>query len=441
MVQGYLPEFTALIRRALITICCLNALTANAADNTVDNASGQPLPASNADSGNTPPPAAQAPAGDATNAATTDVTPPDQTAEQQTPPLPRVLPNEELQRHQGVMRFLDDNSRDREMVQLVADEISFYGLLLTETAGKPQGGILILHDDGQHGHWPGIVAPLREKLPANGWTTLSIELPDTPAAMPPARAVYETPVSDGTAEGTDQNGITTTPTADGTSNEAQPPASQTADNNTPPPAPPTDKAQGADTGAGKEPPLPRLARLPDLPPGAEPQAVENKEQEAADETYRRQMLQRIRAGVSYLNQLGQLNVVIIAVGSSADWAVDFMQQRPKTVVSSGKTGDQQDRGYTLVLIDATDSRLSQVPLAQKLGDLDMPVLDLVSPLGISPAWAIQQRAGFMRHRQRAHYQQIEVPAFALQYDDNNNIIRRVQGWLRSHAAGTELPTS
>ena len=54
-------------------------------------------------------------------------------------------------------------------------------MFLAEATGNPQGGVLILHDNQQHGHWPDIVAPLREYLPQHGWSTLSIELPDTPA--------------------------------------------------------------------------------------------------------------------------------------------------------------------------------------------------------------------------------------------------------------------
>ncbi|MCD8529798.1 MAG: alpha/beta hydrolase family protein [Saccharospirillaceae bacterium] len=81
-----------------------------------------------------------------------------------------------------------------------------------------------------------------------------------------------------------------------------------------------------------------------------------------------------------------------------------------------------------------------MPLNQHLTALDIPMLDLISAQSISPAYANHQRAGAMRHKQRQQYQQIAIPAFDLTYDDSNPIVRRVRGWLKTNAAGTELAT-
>ena len=91
------------------------------------------------------------------------------------------------------------------------------------------------------------------------------------------------------------------------------------------------------------------------------------------------------------------------------------------------------------LIAAKENAYDQVPLVQKLGELEIQVLDLISEDSGVPARTVQQRAGHMRHLQREDYQQIRVPSFAEQYDDNNTILRRVRGWLRANAAGNELP--
>lgn len=355
------------------------------------------------------------------------------------PPPARVLPDSERQRHQGVSDYLNLHNRQQEMVALVTEETRFYGLFLQETTGVPQGGVLILHDNGQHGHWPQLVAPLRESLPGNGWATLSIELPDSPQQPLPPRPQYTAPATDedtaADEDTTDDNAATSTAAASTTSDEqadnAGPSLSSDAGDD--------DENSAADGAAGQEPALPRLTTLPPLPdPAQQTEPAAEPGQEDAAGIYRRQMLGRIRAAVAYLNQRGQLNIVIIATGNSASWATAFMLERPRTVTRNTNNADTEDRGYTLVMIDASDSRYSQVPLDQQLSGLSIPVLDLISPLGISAESDIRRRAGSMRHKQRNQYQQIAVPAFALQYDDSNLLVRRVRGWLRSHAAGMEL---
>ncbi|MAD46122.1 MAG: hypothetical protein CMI02_02305 [Oceanospirillaceae bacterium] len=355
------------------------------------------------------------------------------------PPPPRVLPDVDSKRHQGVIEFLQLNGREYEQVRLVAEENEFYGLFMQERAGLPQGGILILHDQGQHGHWPEIVAPLREQLPDHGWATLSIGLPDAPPPARLPRPVYDS-ASTETENGSDSDSEET-PSEDGDDTPTETLTSDAEDSNglRADDVPPADAEDQNDdnTTTGNEPALPRLQALPPLPE-PEPEQTESaaEAQEDPADIYRRSMQSRIRQGVQYLNQRGQLNIVIIASGASAGWAADFMLQRPDTVQNNNNEGS--DRGYTLVIIDAKESPYEQVPLTQKLTGLDIPLLDLVTEESAQPDWQIKERAGAMRHRQRSQYQQIRIPVFSQQYDDSNLILRRVRGWLRTHAAGTEL---
>jgi len=399
----------------LALLCSGQSLPVNAADE-AENAT-EPAPAAEAEDGST----------DSEDS---------REAPAQPPAKPRVLPDVNRQRHQDVIDFLTLYGRDYEHVRLIAAENEFYGLFMQERSGTPQGAVLILHDNGQHGQWPEIVAPLRENLPQYGWATLSIALPDIPPAARLPRPVYKTE----TTEETDEAAAT-----------EEPPAAE--DNATPDNATTTDAADNngislqseADAeedqnAGGNEPALPRLTALPPLPePEPEAAAPADVAEENAADKYRDDMLERIRQSVAYLKQRGQHNIVIVAPGSSAGWAAEFMLQRPRTVQSDKTNGDSNDRGYTLVMIDAADNPYEQEPLEQKLAGLDIPVLDLISEESGVPVRISDQRAGMMRHRQRAQYQQIQVPAFALQYDDSNTILRRVRGWLKTHAAGTELP--
>lgn len=350
---------------------------------------------------------------------------------------PRVLPDEEQKRHQAVVDYLQQFSRSGELITMMAGDDRFNGLYLSETAGKPQGAVLILHDTEQHGHWPYVVAPLREQLPASGWATLSIELPTPPQAPVPARPVYSSPAEESPAEDDAANAESEA----GSDDKQQEVASADAsDSDGPTQDGEVDgAADNENLNSDNEPALPKLTGLPAIADNDAAAEVPAQPEVSAEDKFRDAMLARISQSVSYLNQRGQLNIVIVATGSSAGWASEYLQQKPATVVK-GKGKDSEEKGYTLVLIDATDHRLNRIPLVQRLTELDLPVLDLISPAGITPGWQASQRAGAMRHRQKSGYQQIQVPAFALQYDDNNVLVRRVRGWLKTHAAGTELPT-
>jgi len=66
---------------------------------------------------------------------------------------------------QGVPLWLDETG-DR-----------FLGIFLQPWTGRALGGVIIVHGMGGHPDWPEVVAPLRLKLPADGWATLSIQMP------------------------------------------------------------------------------------------------------------------------------------------------------------------------------------------------------------------------------------------------------------------------
>lgn len=50
-------------------------------------------------------------------------------------------------------------------------------LVEPETTGAPQGGVILLHDSGQHLDSPGVITQFRSSLPQFGWTTVSLYNP------------------------------------------------------------------------------------------------------------------------------------------------------------------------------------------------------------------------------------------------------------------------
>ncbi|GGX43424.1 DUF3530 family protein [Saccharospirillum salsuginis] len=71
--------------------------------------------------------------------------------------------------------------RGDQVVQLGTEADPFLGLRLQQRTATPQGGVLILHDQGHNPNWPVRVQQTRHFLPDKGWNTLSIALPTTTA--------------------------------------------------------------------------------------------------------------------------------------------------------------------------------------------------------------------------------------------------------------------
>lgn len=63
------------------------------------------------------------------------------------------------------------------VLEIDAGEDTFLALSLRQRTGTPQGGILILHDQGHNPDWPERLRQARLFLPDVGWDTLSIALP------------------------------------------------------------------------------------------------------------------------------------------------------------------------------------------------------------------------------------------------------------------------
>lgn len=351
----------------------------------------------------------------------------------------RVTPDLPHNREQSVIRHLQQHQRPHEAVEMVAAETAFTGLLLRNRSRNPQGGVLILHDQGQHSHWPDSAGPLREYLPDYGWTTLSIALPDAPPATLPPRSE---PLSPTPANTDGETAAEATAAASDDNNSA---AADTAAENIPTAPEPADSNGLAGPGTSdnnasnnnetmvsdNEPALPRLTGLPPLPETTTAAEPEVPAPSAADH-YREQMLQRISAGVSQLQSMGQMNLVIVAHGHSAAWAIAWLQQEQPAAANG------EEQGYALVLIDALENSYAPLRLQDALSGLQLPLLDLLTPYNRNSEFTNRERAGRMHSKQREAYQQIRIPALSLRADYANTVTRRVRGWLKTNAAGREL---
>jgi triacylglycerol esterase/lipase EstA (alpha/beta hydrolase family) len=66
---------------------------------------------------------------------------------------------------------------DGEAVWLSAGDHKFLGIYTPAEDGDTSRGAIIVHGIGAHPDWPQVVHPLRTRLPALGWSTLSLQMP------------------------------------------------------------------------------------------------------------------------------------------------------------------------------------------------------------------------------------------------------------------------
>jgi hypothetical protein len=454
--HSFLPLFGPVSRCLLFTLLLPAAVKAAPDDAATDTVTDTATAAetSAADSVKDPVPAASIDEQTGTESNTDSTTPGATPPPSLPPPIPRVRPNADKNRDNSVIRHLQLTGQMDQQVQLVADEQVFSGRFLQESSGRPQGAALILHDNGQHLLWPRVIAPLQEQLPEYGWATLSIDLPEEPARPLPKASVY--------AAKTDQSD-TTTPDQTSTPDPAAAETinRQTATDNNPatdsslagadpsdknktdtPPTPP-DTPISTDKG---EPPLPEPVAQTNTPDSSTstdstPPASETVVETDPAETYaerqqawRNAVMARLYSAVRYLNSRGQYNLALIVSGSNSSWAIQYLQENTR-VNDQGEA----EKGLVLILVQANNNPAATQPLTALLPTLKVPVLDIISnqyPANL-PRAEIEARAGAMRHERRNAYRQYELTTIANE-TNNPQLVRLVRGWLKTHAAGTEL---
>ncbi|MGR6871096.1 DUF3530 family protein [Pseudomonas sp. HK3] len=335
-----------------------------------------------------------------------------------------ITPDKAKQRMAETLRHLKLFQREDEIIEMNGNNGPFAGLYLPENTGKPQGGVLILHDIAQHAHWPNTVSPIREYLPDYGWNTLSVFFEQyiqkpMPAIAPPAST---TPSEDTAA-------VNDTQTAPESSENN---ADNTAENNAP--ENPEDAAENPTTeedapaGDALDAIANNIDEVPDFNPAITPELL-SQPAIPAEDVFLENMVLRVEDSLNKLNELGQYNLVIIANGYSANWAAKVLEKRL----------DGSSVGYALILIDAKSSDYPKVALNESLAKLNIPMLDIVTDQSAEMAHSIKTRKGTMLRNQNTKYMQLYLPAIKPDLTQTHNIIsRRIRGWLLTNAAGEEI---
>lgn len=344
----------------------------------------------------------------------------------------RHLPNISTKRAQSLLHHMQLINRADEVVTITSPTEDFYGLYLPHAAASPQGGILILHDQQQHGHWPEVIGPLRDYLPQFGWSTLTIELPERPLRQrSPREKVLNTssesiPNSDET-NNEDSDVVSTSGDETLVENNSENEISEEEKDSS---GTETDDTANIESEDASEPALPRLKELSDIkqdiPEQEESNAPVVDEVSEFQETNR----ERVRNAIGYLHSKNQYNLVIIGYGRGAAWAIDYIHQQILK--------DEDPVGLTLITIDALPNYYDPSLMNQQLTDITIPYLDLLQPTEFRRAQDAQKRSNIMKRNNNSRYRQITTQAISGYNKAENPTSRRIRGWIMRNASGTQV---
>ncbi len=255
-----------------------------------------------------------------------------------------------------------------ESILLTANEQEFIALWHSDTSGDPKGAALILPDENITPLANQSVRNLQTYLSQHGWSTLTIALPKTYKALPPPaspiievkNSVPKEPATEEAAEAPSKKEADIVYDGDKEAAETE------ADNakNTADDANPTKKPE-------EQQPLPP----PEPPPPTEPVAQA-----------------QLQAALSFLQEKGQANIVVIAQGIGSARALFYLEQ---TIFSLGQTtaesaNDNKAPINALIMLDA---KLQITELANWdaygiIAKLPFPTLDIThAPHSQSPEMA------------------------------------------------------
>ena len=314
-----------------------------------------------------------------------------------TPPPPPANPPErlEVQRGQWLIKQLQSDPDSRIEIHWFREGSAekYLGLYTPEHSLQPQGYALILHDNQQHPNWPGIVSALRAELPAGGWSTLAISLPDywlipdIPKREPEDTVIATTNSDISSNDSSEASDAETT----GEAETAAMPGSRTALENT--------------SEAAADPAPLRAHRFPPLAEDYDRQEVPKILQS------------RIQEGLEFLRDRDPMPIIIIAIGSSATWiAQQAHEMRMKDIAG-------------LVIIDPVKLPDSDTNPNEDVAGLRIPVLD-IAPEYNARTPPIERKKNARRQSRKTYEQHIVMgsgPGFS---QSEPQVVKKIRGWAK-----------
>lgn len=138
---------------------------------------------------------------------------------------------------------------------------------------------------------------------------------------------------------------------------------------------------------------------------------------------------RIETAIRFLDQQGQLNLVMFGVGVSASRGMEYIKKQPANADNSSTPVRGPFRA--LIMVNARNTSISR--------EFNLPTLDLYYDEHYLDAIEVAERLALANKFQLDNYHQLRIlkPDNA-EPGDGNRLTRRVRGFLNKYAKGVEV---
>ena len=308
----------------------------------------------------------------------------------------------------------------------------------SDLSGQPVGALLILHDEDSSPLTPHHLLNLQRYLPRHGWATLSVSMPALPQVQPTARQTLDETTSKESKPDLEAGATDDSPEGEG-------------------PATTPDKTQEAvntkdETEVVYQDQEAKEITASEDKTGIEPEGtteVEQKIQHPTVEEIEAQAMARIDAGIKYLQEQGQYNIVVLGEGSGALRALQFLS----TVPAEAPPAIKQNAGSTnrKAIISRSIRAAVVLNLQNNYPRHQAKPLELLPALRQTPLFDIytspnrDYRSQAKARRQLTKQQKFElfkqnkvISQTNESQDSEFRLTKTIRGFLERYAAGKEL---
>ncbi|MBH2079079.1 MAG: alpha/beta hydrolase family protein [Pseudomonadales bacterium] len=262
-----------------------------------------------------------------------------------------------------------------EQQQLQAGDDTFLSLWKPANVAEPKGVVIIIPGAGETADWPQAIGPLRHQLPNAGWSSLSITLPDLQSDVIAPRVLDVPP----TIKAPDVGSKDSTTAA------------------------PIEQAAGGEADV------------------ADKVVVDSSEEHAKVDAER--IFARLDAAIAYAEQQSAPSIVVLGHGTGGYWAARYMSEKQPSQVER------------LVMVAVQTPAKAKPELTELTPTLKLPTADIFymdKPLDRNAALERLQASKRLKTSAFSQVSLKSLPGNAK--DQQEQLVRRVRGWLSPNAA-------
>lgn len=262
-----------------------------------------------------------------------------------------------------------------EQQQLQAGDDTFLSLWKPANVAEPKGVVIIIPGAGETADWPQAIGPLRHQLPNAGWSSLSITLPDLQSDVIAPRVLDVPP----TIKAPDVGSKDSTTAA------------------------PIEQAAGGEADV------------------ADKVVVDSSEEHAKVDAER--IFARLDAAIAYAEQQSAPSIVVLGHGTGGYWAARYMSEKQPSQVER------------LVMVAVQTPAKAKPELTELTPTLKLPTADIFymdKPLDRNAALERLQASKRLKTSAFSQVSLKRLPGNAK--DQQEQLVRRVRGWLSPNAA-------